>query len=390
MSTTTYTNPPEVVVNLDLPPRQRWKHIAFHYRDKLGPLVEYLNDQRVKELGCCNPIATSFLGFINKRIYLLPELKDELEGFAEVTEEVGFGWENILSFNYGYDFLAYCTSTTTRLNSIDETPYHLRNMDWDKVIADCLCELTINVSFQRKSRTIYKATTWVGMIGLLTAMSPNFGISLNYRHTTEPLGMIRNVLSMLAGYWPIGLLIRHTMDQNLDYEDAVHVLSITKIMAPCYLVITGAKPCQGTLITRTRTGTLKPINLSKREYIVQTNIDHWVHSIDPVWAGDDELLQNALERRIANECNLKTYEQGENYLDFAFKIMSEFPTCNDQTVYQVVMHPAENLYITRVVYNPPSQYSNSRHIDLSHLNNDPYQPEYYSNKELESSPLRLR
>jgi hypothetical protein len=123
---TTYFAPPQVTVNLDLPPRQRWKHIALQYRDKLSPLVEYLDEQRVQQLGCCNPLATAVLGFANKNIYLSPDFKEELEGFAEITEQVGMGWENLLSFNLGYDFLAYCTSTTSRLNSEDGTPWHLR------------------------------------------------------------------------------------------------------------------------------------------------------------------------------------------------------------------------------------------------------------------------
>jgi hypothetical protein len=194
---------------------------------------------------------------------------------------------------------------------------------------------------------------------------------------------------MVLGWWPIGFLIRHVMDQDLTYDHAVQQFSTTNIMAPCYLVITGAQPNQGTLLTRKRTGTLQPLTLDQRQYIVQTNIDHWVHLTDPKWAGTDELLQNALERRIQATQNLQTF-QGTDYLSFAFDIMSKFPTCNDQTVYQVIMHPAKNIYVTRVVVNPPAQYSSARHPNSDHLQQGHYQPEYYTSDESEKAPLRKR
>ncbi|KAL0481892.1 acid ceramidase [Acrasis kona] len=375
MSNTTYLDPPVYNVDLDLPPRQRWKHIALLYRDQMKPLVEYLNDQRKLELGIFDTYATGLLSFVNRALLLTSEHKEELLGFADISSSVGMDFKNLLSFNLGYDFLAYCTSITTRLGSKEKIPHHLRNMDWDKVIADCLCSLTITVNFQRNQTTIYKATTWVGMIGILTAMSSKLSLSLNYRHTTEYFGLTKNVLAMFLGWWPIGLLIRHVLDQNLTFHDTVQQLSNKYIMSPCYLTLTGASAFEGTLITRSRTGSINPLCLSTREYIVQTNMDHWVHVTDPLWAGDDSLLLNALERRTQAEGDLNNYDGHEDYMSFGLNLLSRYPVMNGETVYQVLMNPSKNIYISRVVINPPTKRPDLRHSDLEHLNKGHYQPD---------------
>jgi hypothetical protein len=376
MSETRYITPPEYIINCDLPPHERWKHIAMIYRDQMRPLAEYIQKQMRDELGSCGFFATSVLAFLQTHLYLHDDFRLELEGIAEITEQIGLGYDELLAFNIGYDFLAYCTSISTKIGSDDGAPWHLRNMDWDKEIADCLGQLTITAVFQKRGNTIYRATTWVGMIGLLTACSSKFSISLNYRHVGETLGIVNNVLSILAGLWPIALLLRFLLDHDLEYDSAIMVMQDTKIASPCYLVITGIHIDQGIILTRERTGTLRPIDLSDRDFLVQTNIDHWVNHTDPEWAGTDVLLQNALERRVQAEQNLQNYEPGTDFKAFALKILSKYPTCNDQTVYQVVMHPASGLYEARVVINPPSQFSHARHADLKHLDEGHYQPDY--------------
>jgi hypothetical protein len=346
---TVFITPLEYIINLDLPPRERWKHAVNENLQRLAPLGSYLRAQKYLELGIYADAASSLMSWIQTKFYLPQELHEELLGIAEITESIGLSFVDLYSFNIGYDVLAYCTSTTTTIGSTDGTPYHLRNMDWDEEIAECLCNLTVNAIFQRDGKTLFKTTTWIGHVGLLTACSNEFSISLNYRHTGESLGAMKNVLAILAGWTPIVVQLRLLMEMNYTYEQAVSFMTNVYIASTCYLVVTGNKPNQGALLTRQRTDTLKPIDLSDRDFIVQTNIDHLVHSTDPLWAKDDILLQNALERRIQGEKNLREYQPETDFKQFAFELLSKSPTCNSQTIYQVVMHPATFYYESKIV-----------------------------------------
>ena len=54
-------------------------------------------------------------------------------------------------------------------------------MDWDLPI---LKELTIQINFKRRDKTVFTGTTWVGYIGVLTGMKARaFSVSINYRQT---------------------------------------------------------------------------------------------------------------------------------------------------------------------------------------------------------------
>jgi hypothetical protein len=45
--------------------------------------------------------------------------------------------------------------------------------------------LYLDVDFQKKGETIFKATTWVGYVGILTGMrvENGYSVSVNFRHT---------------------------------------------------------------------------------------------------------------------------------------------------------------------------------------------------------------
>jgi hypothetical protein len=285
--------------------------------------------------------------------------------------------------------LAHCTSISTSKNpnGSDKTesgPFHLRNMDWDLEVAEGLCDITIDVDFQKAGITLFRITTWVGMVGCLTGMryhtpqdslNTGWSISLNYRKTDEWFGMLKNITSGMFKYHGIEFLMRQTLQTEPTFEGAVKHLSTANIMAPCYLTMAGPKPQEGCLLTRKRRGEAPRLILElsekdSRRFIIQTNICHWKDKIDPRWAGSDLLLQNAVERRQVATKNMLGYkpsndgegtdtqQSDEQFLQFAFHLMSQYPTCNQETIYQNVMRPSTNLYQTRIVHNPPSSYEN--------------------------------
>jgi len=323
-----------------------------------------------------------------------------LEGIASVTEAVDLTFNKLLAFNIGYNFLAHCTSISTNRDpnnsqehpdNDDDGPFHLRNMDWDLEVAEGLCDITIDVDFQKEGVNLFRITTWVGMIGCLTGMrysnefTPNSGwsISLNYRKTDESFGMLKNITAGMFKYHGIEFLMRTALQTEATFDTAVNRLSTENIMAPCYLTMAGPKQNEGILITRKRRGEVKRLKLNvcpetenqSKRFIIQTNICHWKDKVDPNWAGSDLLLQNALERREVATKNMLSYKkatsdgeaggstsealvkENDHFVQFAFNVMSQYPTCNAETIYQNVMRPASNFYQTRIVHNPPSSYN---------------------------------
>ncbi len=198
-------------------------------------------------------------------------------------------------------------------------------------------------------------------------LNTGWSISLNYRKTDESLGMLRNITAGFFRYHGIEFLMRHTLQTEPNFTKAVHKLCTANIMAPCYLTMAGSQHNEGVLLTRKRRGEATRLTLTNseddaRRFIVQTNICHWKDKAEASWYGTDKLLENALERRDVATKNMSSFvgdstgDSDDHFMRFAFHILSRYPTCNHETIYQNVMRPATNFYQTRIVHNPPHSY----------------------------------
>ncbi len=58
--------------------------------------------------------------------------------------------------------------------------------------------LCLDVDFQKNGQTIFKATTWVGYVGILTGMrvQNGYSVSVNFRHTGG--GLTTNLKTALS------------------------------------------------------------------------------------------------------------------------------------------------------------------------------------------------
>jgi hypothetical protein len=98
---TTFSSPKVHVVNLDLPPRERWLDIAREYKDKMLPLRKYLDKKRGEELGCCDPFAANVMSWASKNLYAPTEIVEEIEGIASITDDLDLTFNKLLAFNIG-------------------------------------------------------------------------------------------------------------------------------------------------------------------------------------------------------------------------------------------------------------------------------------------------
>ena len=407
---------PVFTIDLNTPPRQRWKPIVAEYLEKMKPLKGYIDKMADEQAGWFGKLGMKLSGWGAKQLLttISDEVVEELEGIAELTEEAfGLTFSDLLNLNLGYNFLAMCSSIAVKEEGDDSLGgvTHLRNLDWDKSIADPFRDLTVDVNWVRGERLIYRCTTWVGFNGTMTGLrfrqpeneknreAKPFSISLNYRKDPETsfelVGFVTNILAGFLNYYPAEYMIRKLLEDADSMETALKWIDEYPLMAPCYLLICGES--NSVLLSKTRRSDLNRQHLndqptiSQRKFLIQTNIDHWVDKVDPKWALDDELLQNSVERRCAartylsqnvkdfSKLNLHektTHEQlneflektkmpdGEamfntDYFNFSMQCISNYPSCNNETVFQVVCNAHNNFYYSRIIFNPPTDDSNN-------------------------------
>ena len=174
---------PRYTVDLDTSPQDRWRHVAKDSKRLLHDVVPRLEQHIVGtnmcrillyHITCIVLTCLCFIGYMTSRIFRCStSLTAEAWGFSRV---VNISPGKILVMQYVYEAATYCTSVV--LNT--KIPIHLRTMDWD--MGFDMRPFTIQVDFVRRGVVLYRAVTWTGYFGILTAQKPNrFSVSVNYR-----------------------------------------------------------------------------------------------------------------------------------------------------------------------------------------------------------------
>lgn len=275
---------PSYVINLDLPPEQRWNQVV---KDKLPGMLDLLQD--IKN------ITEAFFGpklfaLINKYIPLVTKtlpypFADELNGIAAATK-MPLG--EITLYNIFYEIFTVCTSTIAE--DKQGKLFHARNLDFGLLMGwdiknhtwratEILKKIVVEVEFQRGGKTIFKSVQFAGYIGIMTAVKPNmFTFTMNERFKLKGgyIGIIEWILGYRSGSW-VGFLGRQVMENETSYITAQKTLAKSELLAPCYFILGGNTTGQASVITRG----LKDFDIwtigSKNSswYLLQTNYDHW-------------------------------------------------------------------------------------------------------------------
>ena len=322
------TQAPVYTVNLDLPPEERWTEIMKTY----APLVEELAQGVAKKLPKIAVDAVNIIGSDLDK-YLPDPYAGEIRGISKCTN-VTVG--ELLLANLLYELTAYRRSDNKACTSIvaesePGTIFHGRNLDYSLENA-VLKKATAVVHFQSKGVTQYSGTTFIGYVGLLTGQKPNkFTISLDERDKGEPWENV--VAGLLSGsHGIVSWHIRNALaDPSSDYVSALEHLSSVTLITPSYVIIGGAEPTQGAVITRDRLAALdvwKLAPLSGQWYVLETNYDHW----GPPPADDD--------RRDPGMKAMNSTGRAAISPDTLFTVLSTPPVLNDGTTYTNIMSAA--------------------------------------------------
>ncbi|XP_063051687.1 N-acylethanolamine-hydrolyzing acid amidase-like [Engraulis encrasicolus] len=312
-------SPPLLTVNLNTPPAERW-----------APLVELFDKQFLKQVAA-DVIDSTVPKWVHHAIipvvealakYMPQHYAEEIKGMASYY---GSETADIVLLNFAYEVTAFCTSIIAQDSK--GNLYHGRNLDYPFEI---LKNATVDVSFMKDGKELYRGTTFAGYVGLWTGQSSRgFTVSGDQRskgHWWE------NVIAAALKNAPASWLVRQTLEEAEDFEEAVMRLAKVPLIADVYYIVGGVHPGEGVVVTRDRRGPadiwpLDPTNGAW--YRVETNYDHWL----PTPPEDP--------RRAAAVKALNATGQDNINYDTLYQVLSIPPVCNRFTIYTTMMSAAE-------------------------------------------------
>jgi len=331
---------PTYVVNLDAAPADRWKSICSIQKFKTNAQYLYNIVQQILPYGGKN------LEFIGESLnFFFP--KDyglEIQGCADALG-IPFGWLTL--FNLGYEVSDACTSIVAQ--TVDGKILHARNLDfWEGMgFTATLKELAFVADMQKGGKTLFKATTFAGYVGVLSAMKPNaFSLTIDTRF--YPDGIEELFYEIIAALTEknaslVSFLSRNVMTYENDFKAALQNLANGTLIADVYYILAGTKRGEGVVISRNRQNAadIWMIDTSVgRWFEVETNYDHWVQA---PWFDNRVDPANAAMNAIG---------QKNVTLDNMMKVLSTKPVFNIQTTYSILSCPADSIYISYARYCP--------------------------------------
>ncbi|KAL4671286.1 hypothetical protein H8959_003995 [Pygathrix nigripes] len=217
--------------------------------------------------------------------------------------------------------------------------WNINNGTW--VITEELKPLTVNLDFQRNNKTVFKASSFAGYVGMLTGFKPGlFSLTLNERFSVNGgyLGILEWILGKKDAMW-IGFLTRTVLENSTSYEEAKNTLTKTKILAPAYFILGGNQSGEGCVITRDRKESLDVYELDAKQgrwYVVQTNYDRWKN---PFFLDD--------RRTPAKMCLNHTTQENISF-ETMYDVLSTKPVLNKLTVFTTLIDVTKDQFETYI------------------------------------------
>lgn len=317
--------PKQYIIDLDLPPNQRWTQLFNDHKQQclnaVKELDKIVSGSMLGRIVAFTAENIAYLyGMAGRALYI-----EEIRANAEL---MGISVGKAILFQLVYEMSAMCTSIGSTVNG---EMIHYRTMDWDMQF---LKDLTVSLEFTRKGKTLFHAVSWVGYIGILTAMVPGkYSLSINFRQTGTSL--LSNVTRLMAEYYPIGYLCREILESDYSVDEAINRLKTEELVAPCYITI--CRPDSVMVIARDRSA-IANLRLSN-SHCIQTNRDYGQ-------VGGENILYS-LERYELADKVISTFK-GDKYEDLV-KVLSVKPIINEETIYITVMIPSTGTIKTIIV-----------------------------------------
>jgi len=319
-------------INLDLPGKDRWCAILADNKSLFPRIVSFVNNT-LKGVGYSEEISK----IVGGMIWIYQKNIAHLEELSCIANTIGISLDKLIIMQLIYEASAACTSVVSK---IDNEYVMFRTMDWSMDI-QFLKDITIDIDFYSKDRKVFRATTWLGYVGVLTGLSyvMKYSIAINYRRTTNNKesyiqSLFGNIVSTLLQYWPISYLIRNVLQNNRPLEETKSILREYQLISPCYITICCKE--NSCIIVRDPKFCVKEISIEKGS-LIQTNVDD--DKTQP-----DILYSNA--RRVLCEKIISSENMKGKSISKVMEQFKIFPIFNSDTIYWNVMIPEVDYYNT--------------------------------------------
>eukprot|EP00463_Aulacantha_scolymantha_P000848 TRINITY_DN1568_c0_g1_i1.p1 TRINITY_DN1568_c0_g1~~TRINITY_DN1568_c0_g1_i1.p1 ORF type:complete len:366 (+),score=71.82 TRINITY_DN1568_c0_g1_i1:34-1098(+) len=274
------------VVNLDLPPEQRWTAIIKEKKPQIMLLLAAL-----KEMFYKHDVTDELIAAINSS--MPNEYVREMQGMGDA---IGVDYKDVVMANLFYeisgvtdalDLSRSCTSIVAQ--RANGTVYLARNQDYPPPFTLVM----IHAIFTKNNKMIYEGTTYAGTIGLSTGAVPDaWSVAINARsnaacHHGKAACQKAAVDAAASGAQIFPIFTRQAIDTvGSDFDAAMEFFSTRELIMPGYIIVGGVNPGEGAIITRNATANMTDVfHLFDKKapdgaggdwYVVQTNTDHWV------------------------------------------------------------------------------------------------------------------
>eukprot|EP00416_Gambierdiscus_australes_P022126 CAMPEP_0171064686 /NCGR_PEP_ID=MMETSP0766_2-20121228/6439_1 /TAXON_ID=439317 /ORGANISM="Gambierdiscus australes, Strain CAWD 149" /LENGTH=416 /DNA_ID=CAMNT_0011520747 /DNA_START=75 /DNA_END=1325 /DNA_ORIENTATION=- len=306
-----------VAINLDLPPEERWPAALGDTLKILGPMARnYPVDRRLLDDVDFTPDE---------------EFVAEMRGIVKAVNSPYLTLEHLLANELSYE-RGFTACTGVLVATSNGTVFHGRNLDLQPNLRDALQSCTFDATFYRGGKPLFSATLMGVGIGIHTGYRiGSYSIAQNTRQGCGDVDL--NVEAARRGGRPFPLLVRRILQDVASYDEAVHRLAETPLIAPQYFTVAGAGAWEGSLVTRDRHGYSAPYpnveTLSPqigRWFIVQTNDDTWKPPVD--------------ERRPTALAKLSSMGPSSTSAETVLEVMTTEPVLNTGTVFTWVLQPS--------------------------------------------------
>ena len=357
---------PRFVINLNEPPRQRWKHIVTHYIEPLKMLAKLLEE-------CLEGGADGLpsLPDMVSQIYTPTFLEDEIWGIAEMTDYFGLDYDTIFQFNIGYT--QFCRGTSVAMEERGEPGvYQFMHMDWEEHFVDIVRQLVVDIDFVHDGNLIFKTTTIIPLVGISNGCrfrgkrshseSVGYSICMNRRDGNEMFSGLVSWFGTLMSWWNVDFLLRKILQECKTFDQVLKEIRENNTTTPFYLLICSLE--NGILLSRGRTTEEKPLVLhqraqkavvemeeqARRRFIVQANNDWWDTAVDP--SSESFKRKSKVDGFLFKHHPIRhddvNVPSSFHMVEYAIKCLNGSPVLNRQTVFQQVVNCSDRLFFSRI------------------------------------------
>lgn len=342
----------ERIVNLDLPPEERWTEIMNEHKDRYLDLVRRTKLHLMTVFHLPESLVPTFERLVVEKLdgSLPPQYVQEIRGIAKAVD---IHESYVILTNIMYDCIAMCTAAM-QYDDATGSVMHLRNLDfgamfgWDAaakrwVIQEYLQGLLMSVDFQRKGKTQFRSVSYAGSVGVLTGLRPGaFAISVNARFSLDGgfLGLMEWFSGTDMDQYFVSFLVRDVLDDpKATYEKAVNLLSTRHLLAPVYYAVSGIKKSEACVIARARKRLVDRWDMDSessdihQSLLVQTNYDR--RAPQPIFDDRVDPVYTCAEKNLTRDVIATLYNG-----------LSTYPTADSMTIHTTVMSAKKDLFVS--------------------------------------------